>query len=649
MNLSTMTIGRRVSFGFALILGVLVAVSVTNWFFEKGVQQEVDFVDRSVIPANTAAASLLAEMDEFRLNARVFGVTGKAADLDRTRQALTRVKEAAAQVRKLVLADARLGADLGGPLQAFDQALVAYEPILERTVAGHAAMQDRFRTLAMEGGKALAAACEMLDGMLAASAKDHASGNDAEAARRLARIDGMIKTANGLQGLVETAWRSARSRTPRRSPRRANPCRAAGDHRRDPLDPGQRGEHCAPRSRRKFAARARRGGGVLYFRARPAVADQRSPRSRRRSRREGHGGLHRSGGKLSGGSMASVENAMARLGHTLFVGVGLGLLLGTAAAFLIIRGVNRVLAATAETLSGSAQLVASAAGQVYASSQSLAEGSSEQAASLEEIGSSIEELTSMTKLNAGHADSGKQASHDARSAAESGAEHMARMQEAMDAIARSSGEISKIIKTIDEIAFQTNILALNAAVEAARAGEAGAGFAVVAEEVRNLAQRSAVAAKETATKIEDSTRKSAQGAEISAIVAKELATIVEKAREVDRLVNEVASASREQSEGLVQINGAISQLDKVTQGNAAGAEETASAAEQLNAQSTELLQASAGLAALVGLATAQGPSAPSAPRRAHAAQSQGRPASTGPARSASTTSRAGAPADSHFV
>ncbi len=645
-----MTIGRRVSFGFALILGVLVAVSVTNWFFEKGVQQEVDFVDRSVIPANTAAASLLAEMDEFRLNARVFGVTGKAADLDRTRQALTRVKEAAAQVRKLVLADARLGADLGGPLQAFDQALVAYEPILERTVAGHAAMQDRFRTLAMEGGKALAAACEMLDGMLAASAKDHASGNDAEAARRLARIDGMIKTANGLQGLVETAWRSA-------SEQNAAPLAQARKS-----VPGLLATIAEIRSTQVNAAniarleavgsslRALDGAAESYISEHARLLQTNEARARAGEvAAKATVDFIGAAGKLSGGSMASVENAMARLGHTLFVGVGLGLLLGTAAAFLIIRGVNRVLAATAETLSGSAQLVASAAGQVSASSQSLAEGSSEQAASLEEIGSSIEELTSMTKLNAGHADSGKQASHDARSAAESGAEHMARMQEAMDAIARSSGEISKIIKTIDEIAFQTNILALNAAVEAARAGEAGAGFAVVAEEVRNLAQRSAVAAKETATKIEDSTRKSAQGAEISAIVAKELATIVEKAREVDRLVNEVASASREQSEGLVQINGAISQLDKVTQGNAAGAEETASAAEQLNAQSTELLQASAGLAALVGLATAQGPSAPSAPRRAHAAQSQGRPASTGPARSASTTSRAGAPADSHFV
>ncbi len=635
-----MTIGRRVSVGFALIIGVLVAVSVTNWYFERGVQREVDFVDRSVIPANIAAAALLAEMDEFRLNARVFGVTGKAADLDRTRQALTRVKDAAAKVRTLVSADGRLAAELGGPLQAFDQALVAYEPILERTVAGHAAMQERFGTLATEGGKALVAACEMLDGMLAASAKDHASGNDAEAARRLARIDGMIKTANGVQGLVEAAWRSASEQdaAPLAQARTSVPKLMATIA--EIRSPQVNAANIARLEAVGSALKALDAAGESYISEHARLLQTNEARARAGEvAAKATLDFIGAAGKLSGGSMASVEGAMARLGYTLFLGVGLGLLLGTAAAFLIIRGVNRALAATAETLSGSAQLVASAAGQVTASSQSLAEGSSEQAASLEEIGSSIEELTSMTKLNAAHADSGKQASHEARSAAESGAEHMARMQEAMGAIAHSSDEISKIIKTIDEIAFQTNLLALNAAVEAARAGEAGAGFAVVAEEVRSLAQRSAVAAKETAAKIEDSTRKSAQGAEISALVAQELATIVAKAREVDRLVNEVASASREQSEGLVQINGAIAQLDKVTQGNAAGAEETASAAEQLNAQSTELLQAASSLAALVGLDTAGDPTAATA----HAA-----PSALPSAASAPRSPKHPAPATAHF-
>jgi methyl-accepting chemotaxis protein len=187
---------------------------------------------------------------------------------------------------------------------------------------------------------------------------------------------------------------------------------------------------------------------------------------------------------------------------------------------------------------------------------------------------------------------------------------MERMQAAMNAIQQSSNDISKIIKTIDEIAFQTNILALNAAVEAARAGEAGAGFAVVADEVRSLAQRSAVAAKETADKIADATNRSAQGVELSGKVAEGLKEILDKAREVDRLVAEVATASQEQSEGLIQINTAVSQMDKVTQSNAAGAEETASAAEELNAQSEELKNAAGQLAALVGMAVQAGSGMP---------------------------------------
>ena len=161
----------------------------------------------------------------------------------------------------------------------------------------------------------------------------------------------------------------------------------------------------------------------------------------------------------------------------------------------------------------------------------------------------------------------------------------------MDAIKTSSDDIAKIIKTIDEIAFQTNLLALNAAVEAARAGESGAGFAVVADEVRSLAQRAAAAAKETATKIEDSVQKSAHGVAISGKVAQSLQEIVGKARQVDELAGEVASASKEQTQGITQINTAVSQMDKVTQSNAANAEESAAAAEELNAQAESMKDA----------------------------------------------------------
>jgi methyl-accepting chemotaxis protein len=232
--------------------------------------------------------------------------------------------------------------------------------------------------------------------------------------------------------------------------------------------------------------------------------------------------------------------------------------------------------------------VTSASGHVSQASQTLADGASEQAASLEETSASLEEMSSMTERSAVNADKAKTIATEARNVAEDGDRHMQQMIVSMDAIKASSDEIAKIIKTIDEIAFQTNILALNAAVEAARAGEAGMGFAVVADEVRNLAQRSALAARETADKIEDSIRKSQEGVRISSSVAQNLKNIVEKIRAVDELVGEIATASKEQNQGITQINVAVLQIDKVTQNNAASAEESAAASEQLYAQAEEL-------------------------------------------------------------
>ena len=282
-----------------------------------------------------------------------------------------------------------------------------------------------------------------------------------------------------------------------------------------------------------------------------------------------------------------------------FSAVGLlimaGLVVTLAVHFLLVAPVTRL----AKTLSGGAEQTASAAGQVSSASQSLAEGASEQAASLEETSSSLEEMSSMTRRNAETAGKVKALGSEARKAGDVGVKDMAALMGAMDAIKASSGDIAKIIRTIDEIAFQTNILALNAAVEAARAGEAGAGFAVVADEVRNLAQRCAQAAKETAGKIEDAVQKSARGADISAKVAKSLEEIVAKARQVDQLSGEVAVASQEQSQGIAQLNTAVTQMDKVTQTNAATAEESAAVAQELTAQAEALKDAVSDLMRLV--------------------------------------------------
>jgi methyl-accepting chemotaxis protein len=211
----------------------------------------------------------------------------------------------------------------------------------------------------------------------------------------------------------------------------------------------------------------------------------------------------------------------------------------------------------------------------------------------------LEEIATVTKRNAENAHQAKESSHAARLAAESGLADMEVMINAMSEIHKSGDKIAKIIRTIDEIAFQTNILALNAAVEAARAGEAGLGFAVVADEVRNLARRSADAAKETAEIIEESIVKSRAGSEISRQVSEGLSNIVSKAREVDDIVAQISLASQEQSQGVSLINTSVNQLDTVTQSNAAAAEQSASASEELGSQAALLHEMVAELRAMV--------------------------------------------------
>lgn len=283
--------------------------------------------------------------------------------------------------------------------------------------------------------------------------------------------------------------------------------------------------------------------------------------------------------------------------------LAVGLVIALVVTFTLERAISRPMKRVIDELTSTSEQMSQASGQVTAMSQSLAEGSSQQAASLEETSASLEEMASMTRRNADHAQQAKDLATQTRTAADAGAHDMEAMNTAMGAIKESSDNIAKIIKTIDEIAFQTNILALNAAVEAARAGEAGMGFAVVADEVRNLAQRSAHAARETAQKIEDSILKSEQGVILSGKVSAGLTEIVTKARQVDDLVGEIAGASREQSTGTGQVNQAVTQMDKITQANAANAEESAAAAEELSAQATTLRQVVEELEELVGVSS----------------------------------------------
>ena len=267
------------------------------------------------------------------------------------------------------------------------------------------------------------------------------------------------------------------------------------------------------------------------------------------------------------------------------VTIVLALALALGLARSICRPINNVV----KTMMAGAEQVSSASGQVSSSSQMLADGATEQAASLEEASASMEEMSSMTRQNADNASQADSLMRESLSTINLADESMAEMGRSMNEIAEASASTSKIIKTIDEIAFQTNLLALNAAVEAARAGEAGAGFAVVAEEVRNLAMRSTEAAKNTSALIEGTVSKVTRGKEIVIKATEAFHDVAKSSSKVASLVDEIASASKEQSQGFHQINQAISQMDSVTQQNSATAEESAAAAAELNSQSARMM------------------------------------------------------------
>ncbi len=335
-------------------------------------------------------------------------------------------------------------------------------------------------------------------------------------------------------------------------------------------------------------------------------------------------------GRLSGDNYAAVTRVTRAQVAGSLAALALSLLLG----WLITANVNRRIGRVIDALSEGSLEVDEASTMLADASGQLAEGATENAASLEETSAALEELSSMTARNAEHSGEADGLMREAVGAVQTALAAMTDLGRAMGDIAASGEKIGRIIKTIDEIAFQTNLLALNAAVEAARAGEAGAGFAVVAEEVRNLAIRSAEAAKNTAELINYTIGNIKSGACLVETANNRFGSVADYSRKVGDLLGDVAAASREQAQGIDQITTAMTQMDKVTQGNAAAAEESASAASDLKRQAGLLLDAVDALAQLARGAQAGPPRPPVSGRRRPGLAAPKPPALAAPVRTA---------------
>jgi methyl-accepting chemotaxis protein len=599
--MNQLTLGKRIILGFGAILAVTLLLGAISIYQMRVARSGADNISLKYLPEVEICAELESSTLETMLAIRSFGFTGDANYFSEAERKKDEISAALTKAKALVAKHPEL-VKLKEEAQHFETTFEQFSNLVRDTKSGDARVNAAREAMNTAAARILDLGEKLHERQEAALRDEIAAGASQEKlGERALKVQTVAEIQDAMSQIRVAVWKAQAERQSKLIQEALGKFAGVNTH-LEKLAPLTKVEadilalkevassvagYEKAMQELALASKAQEEIGVSRAKVGAELADA-------------AGKIMRAGlaGSLSAASTSSKNLAF---GSTVTVSGLIGALVaGIAIALLITRAINSILTRLSATIDDGSNQVAAASSQVSASSQSLAEGASEQAASLEETSASLEEMSSMTKRNAENAETAKNLANQTRNAADVGAADMKEMSSAMDAIKSSSDNIAKIIKTIDEIAFQTNILALNAAVEAARAGEAGMGFAVVADEVRNLAQRSAQAAKETAEKIEDSIRKSGQGVQISAKVALSLGEIVEKARKVDELIGEIASASREQSQGIQQVNTAVTEMDKVTQSNAANAEESASASEELNAQAATLKEAVEELVQLVG-------------------------------------------------
>lgn len=598
--MKSMGLGVKITLGFVSLLILAMSLGGLAVWNMKSVGRKVTTVAEERVPEVQISSSLITSIQGVLLYAREYGVTGEPETYN---QVLVEMKDVDAALEKgyELTRKTGSGSHLKTQLDAFSGKMTEYKNLITETKTTF----DRYHT-GLQG--AVSAGSQFIDRVQKLSemessrlAREIAAKEDSAVISQRIKNSGLATSIQACAYEMRLAnYRLQTSRNPDEL-RKIQECQTL------------LAESCA--KLRSLSTQDEDRSSIDAIAAGVAAYGENSTIMAKALER-----LHEIGKRRLAASEAAVEEARKIIENGLnqtteasgdsvqalsvsttvmIVGLAIAAVVGVSLAFGITRSITKPVQRIIAALTGGSEQTASASSQVASSSQTLAQGASEQAASLEEATSALQEMASMTQKNAETAQQASSFAGEARKAAEEGHVAMTRMNDAISQIEKSAGETAKIIKVIDEIAFQTNLLALNAAVEAARAGDAGKGFAVVAEEVRNLAMRSAEAAKNTSAMIEESVTNARNGVTIVADVAKALDGINVSSTKVHSLVNEIAAASNEQAQGIHQINTAVTQMDSVTQSNAANAEESASAAEELSSQAVELSTVVARLQTLV--------------------------------------------------
>ncbi len=596
-----MKLGAKIGLGFSLVIVLMILLGGMAIWSMTSVGKETAILAGEYVPEVKAATEMDRLLREATFEMRGYGYTAERTFYDAGKQKLDEMKMKLDDAHKLAENSPHL-TQLKAALDDIEARLKEYQNLSAETVARNEAMAENRQKLNASAARVLENSSAFLASQYEAQEKEVAAGADsAKLMERNKKVQLLVDNMALINNIRLAVWRAQANR----DPNELDKAQREFDLIENKLDSIKAVTYQQVNLDQiatvREAMKEYRANVNLLHENWLALNDAMARRVP-----VGLNAMEEVKAVAEKGVAETIEisndsvSALSRATMIMMVGLPVGLVVGVLLAIVITRGIVKPVNRIIEDLTNGAEQVASASGQVSASSQAAAQGASEQASSLEETSSALEEMSSMGKTNAENAGKANMLMDETTKVVGQAQNVMSQNAQAMSMINEASGKIANIIKVIEEIAFQTNLLALNAAVEAARAGEHGKGFAVVADEVRNLAQRSAQAANETSQLIQETIDRVKKGSELNDELGTSFGKVSESAGQVASLVEQISIASKEQAKGINQVNAAMGQMDQVVQQSAAGAEESASASEELSSQAQMLRQTVDQLAMLVG-------------------------------------------------